>query len=264
MEVELLNVKEFARKKKDEHANEIRSILRKRMYSKNSLASCVCVTYNRPHLLNELLFCFLNQDHENKELIIVNDQKNVEYHYNDSRVKIFNVSERFATLGEKRQFANTKINGDFMFTMDDDDIFFSHHLSTLIDVHLRYIYHDIIAPKKMYLTDDNENIRCDYNNCLLLNGCCVKREYVDKHKFPKINKGEDIMFTNNAKLKFIDYETSLYYRHGIANTYMTKESFDNDFDGYDIMGENGESTYTELIRFKLKPELSEKTKRIYK
>jgi len=229
------------------------------IYEYDSLVSCVCVTYNRPTLLNELLYCFLQQDYENKELIIVNDQKNIDYYYDDSRVKIFNFKERFSSLGAKRNFAHAKVSGKFVFTMDDDDIFYSNHISKLIRFHIAHINDDIVFNRYYFISVDNENVETKINH-LALNGSSIKIGYVNNHSFPEISCGEDIVFIKDAKVSRIDdTQSTFHYRMGMNTPHVSEKDGNGS-----IMYKNMASDDAQNKFIKLVPELSLETKKYYR
>lgn len=223
------------------------------------LASCICVTYNRPNLINEMLYCFLAQDYNNKELIIVNDQANVVYEYNDSRVKIYNLQKRFSTLGEKREYSRSLIDGDFMFVMDDDDIYYSKHISITIKNHLKHLEYDIVGNLYSFYSEDNENI-CISNTFNFFSGTSIKRNYYKNNKFP-IDRScyEDNEFIKNAKtLIFMDNNITFHNRWGMGIRHMSEN------------GDDGNKLYNSIEKnvdviknIKLIPILSEKTKLCY-
>ncbi len=86
--------------------------------------SCQCITYGRPDLLNEAVESFRQQDYAgSKELIILNDHPEVLLSaFADEEVKVFNISSRFRTIGEKRNACCGLCSGDVIFPWDDDDI----------------------------------------------------------------------------------------------------------------------------------------------
>ena len=226
------------------------------------LVSCVCMTYDRPELLNELLFCFLNQDYENKELIILNDQMNVMYKYNDPRVKIFNYSDRFPSLGNKRNRSRELVNGDYIFIMDDDDIYYSNHISRLLNFHLENNEFDIVGNGMCHFSQDNKDIQ-EQPDPLAFNGACIKREYYLTHKFPdKKSAGEDLDYIQDAKvMKTTDDETSWHYRWGLDVWHIS---------GW---GEDGVKSWEfkeyitkvgDLKIVQLKPEISDAVKEYYR
>lgn len=86
--------------------------------------SCQCITYGRPHLLNEAVESFLRQDYEGeKELVILNDHPEVLIEESDlPEVRVFNVGRRFHSIGEKRNACCGLCAGEIIFPWDDDDI----------------------------------------------------------------------------------------------------------------------------------------------
>jgi hypothetical protein len=96
------------------------------------LISCVMPTYGRPSYVNEAVQMFLDQDYPNKELIILNDCVGQIYSYDlapESGVRIFNYSERFSNLGEKRNACIELAKGEYIAVWDDDDIYLPWRLS---------------------------------------------------------------------------------------------------------------------------------------
>jgi glycosyltransferase involved in cell wall biosynthesis len=180
------------------------------------LASCVCVTYNRPQLIGELLYCFLAQDYENKELIIINDQKDIVYVYNDPRVRIYNLQKRFPSLGAKRNYSRTTTKGDFIFTMDDDDLYYSDHISKLINFHLEHPEADIVADYDQEYSEWNNGKHIIQNLGCSFNGSCISKEYWLKTEFPNEKScGEDLDFVKGANVMHIKGDTTFHYRWGL-------------------------------------------------
>lgn len=105
------------------------------------MISCLCLTYNRPSssngviLLQEAVNSFLAQDHEDCELLIVNDTPGQELTVEgtDSRIRVFNLDSRFRTLSDKIQFAINNARGEFLCRWDDDDIHLPWALSYMLD-----------------------------------------------------------------------------------------------------------------------------------
>ena len=97
------------------------------------LISCVCPTFGRPpgrqHLIEEAIQSFLLQDYPNKELIVLNDCPGQELVCNAPEVRVVNVSERFPSLGDKRNAGVALARGDLIATWDDDDISLPWRLS---------------------------------------------------------------------------------------------------------------------------------------
>jgi hypothetical protein len=68
--------------------------------------SCLCLTYGRPHLLEEAVESFLRQRwNGEKELIVVTDHPEQTLVYEHPEVLIVNLNRRLKTLGEKRNLS---------------------------------------------------------------------------------------------------------------------------------------------------------------
>lgn len=93
------------------------------------LISCIMPTYGRPEFVHESLAMFLAQDYENKELLIVNDCPRQEFQCDLPQVRIINCDQRYQSLGEKRNFAISQAQGDWLAVWDDDDIYLPWRLS---------------------------------------------------------------------------------------------------------------------------------------
>jgi hypothetical protein len=98
--------------------------------------SCICPTYNRPPdhrwLLEEAIESFLRQDHQDKELVIVNDCPGQELICEAPGVVVVNVPQRFRSLGEKCNAAVGMSSGTLLVRWDDDDISLPWRLSQAI------------------------------------------------------------------------------------------------------------------------------------
>ena len=96
--------------------------------------SCMCLTYGRPHLLEEAVESFLRQDYKGKkELIVLNDLPDQKLIFDHPEVSIINVSKRFRGMGEKRNACAALCTHDLLFVWDDDDIFLPWRLSYCVE-----------------------------------------------------------------------------------------------------------------------------------
>lgn len=92
--------------------------------------SCICVTYARPHLLEEAIHSFLCQDYSGaKELIVLNDYASQILEFEHPEVQIINLPYRFRTVGEKMNAAVALAQYDLICLWDDDDIVLPHRLA---------------------------------------------------------------------------------------------------------------------------------------
>lgn len=88
-----------------------------------TLVSCIMPTANREKFVPHAIHCFLQQDYPNTELIIVDDGINAVEHLVPihPKIKYTRIPEKFATLGEKRNYACSICMGDIIMHWDDDD-----------------------------------------------------------------------------------------------------------------------------------------------
>jgi len=231
--------------------------------------SCICVTYNRPVLLPELLYCFLQQDYKNKELIIVNDQVNVTYEFDHPEVKIINLDKRFDNLGDKRNYAKRQISsdGEYVFWLDDDDIYYPDHLSFLIKIHEKNLNFDKVEPKFVHFSKNNKLSQLQCRNVGFPTSC-YKRSYVDKTEFLPLAFGSDQPFAQGAKrYKIRDDKVTAHVRWGM-NTHhvsgMSRQIGNKDEQKrvWETIGKRGLINNKKSIT--LVPELRDRTKEYYR
>lgn len=106
------------------------------------LVSCLCLTYARPAHLREAVWCFLQQDWPNKELVIINDHPEplyLERLY--PGVHLHNLPHRLSSLGAKRNYSAEIAQGDYLLTWDDDDLVLPWRISLSM-------HHMLAAPDK--------------------------------------------------------------------------------------------------------------------
>lgn len=85
------------------------------------LVSCLTATYGRYRVLCEAVTCFVEQDYQDKELIILNNHP-VPLVCHLPQVRIINESGH-ASLGDCRNRLLKEAKGEFVRTWDDDDLY---------------------------------------------------------------------------------------------------------------------------------------------
>lgn len=203
------------------------------------LVSCMCPTYGRPILLGESIKCFLDQDYENKELIIINDQVGVSLRMSPlpDNIWIYNHPKRFDSLGQKRNYLKSLVHGEYCCTWDDDDLYVPYRLSESVYFMEMYPECDIIKPKEAFISINNTVYKAAANR--FHTQAIIRRSYIDKTQYPLQSIGEDNVFERNANIKLIDMfpnfwmiyrwhmgETGIYHiSQSPAN--LEKESWDS-------------------------------------
>lgn len=101
--------------------------------------SCLCPTWRRPELLANAIKCFLEQDYPSDrcELIVLDDADQLQTFHcliecdGSGMWEIISVPRRFNSLSEKYNALAGMARGDVLAVWEDDDIYLSHHLSTI-------------------------------------------------------------------------------------------------------------------------------------
>lgn len=156
--------------------------------------SCQCITYKRTEFLEEAIESFLKQDYPGpKELIILNDDEDQTLFFDHPEIKIFNVKERFKTIGEKRNESVKLSSYDFLMPWDDDDIYLPHKISfsvkKILDNNLDYYN----LNQGFYYSIQDKIIDLSVN-LFHANSIYKKEVFLKVEGYPNINKGEDSEF----------------------------------------------------------------------
>jgi len=161
-------------------------------------------THNRRFFINQSVKYFLKQDYDNKELIIIDDGDdpisdivpklaNIFYYKYDDRL----------TIGEKRNIACEKANGDLIAHWDDDDWFSNKRLSTQVKC-LFGSQSDICGFSDLYYYYPSSGSSWLYtykgDDPWIAGGTFVyKRDLWKKHNFSVTNQAEDSIFLKNIQ-----------------------------------------------------------------
>jgi glycosyltransferase involved in cell wall biosynthesis len=155
------------------------------------LVSCLCLTYARPEHLREAVWCFLQQDYPNKEMVIVNDHP--EPIYLDRfypGVHLYNVPHRFPSLGAKRNFSFRIAKGDYLFSWDDDDLVLPWRISLTMRHLLATPDKWVFRPRRAWVSHSNRDYEIkEYGSH---NQTCYRRQAFDHAGgYTEMNTGED-------------------------------------------------------------------------
>jgi glycosyltransferase involved in cell wall biosynthesis len=156
------------------------------------LVSCICPTYNRPpqyqHLLEEAIASFLRQDYPNKELIVLNDCPGQELICDEPGVRVVNVAERFASIGDKLNAAVGLARGELIAPWDDDDISLPWRLSLSLE---RLGDADYFNPRCYWFLDD-EGLHVDHSMGYANNASLFRRAaFEGVGGYPSVSLGPD-------------------------------------------------------------------------
>jgi glycosyltransferase involved in cell wall biosynthesis len=123
--------------------------------------SVVIATYNRLEYLHDALISVLNQSFRDFEVIISDDASQVDikgmiYEFNDSRIRYYR-HEKNLGMGGNKAFALAQAKGEFVASLDDDDMWEPTYLSTLIPI-MTDNPDIIMAACDHYIVDENGTI----------------------------------------------------------------------------------------------------------
>lgn len=91
-------------------------------------------TYGRLPYLNRAVASFLGQDYDDKELVIVNDDRNIQIVCNIPGVTCINLNKKIL-VAQKRNLATQLGYHDLYMPFDDDDIFLPQRISNHVKIH---------------------------------------------------------------------------------------------------------------------------------
>jgi glycosyltransferase involved in cell wall biosynthesis len=162
------------------------------------LVTCIMPTYNRRAFVPQAIRCFLRQDYENAELLIVDDGTDcvADCVPETDRIRYIRL-ERRLTIGAKRNFACEQARGEFIVHWDDDDWYPNDRVSRQVaalrerDISgsSRIYYYDVANSKAWEYRFANSNAAWVGGNTL-----AYRKSYWARHRFPDVQVGEDSRF----------------------------------------------------------------------
>ena len=186
------------------YSNERIWFKRKSTRKKRPLASAICCTFARPRLLEEAIECFLRQDYEPKEMIILNDHPDQELILAQKHpgIRIINAPERYGSLGEKRNAAMAHAKGEYLFVWDDDDLSLPWRMSSSVKLLEQFPEYDGVRGTTSLYSTHNADYR--FFGGIYGQGC-FRRSFCEQVRYEEgISCGEDWRFENAAMMLFVD------------------------------------------------------------
>lgn len=161
--------------------------------------SCMCLTYGRPHVLEEAIESFLRQDYKGeKELLVLNDYADQTLHFDHPEVVVVNTGKRFKTVGEKRNASAALCSHDILFVWDDDDIYLPWRISFSIE---KYDEQKMFFKPSKAMVLNNGKIEGPKSN-LFHSGGCWSRELFDKVRgYKHMGSGQDLEIEHQFEKK---------------------------------------------------------------
>lgn len=187
--------------------------------------SCMCVTYGRTSVVDEVVHSFLLQDYPGeKELIILNDLDGLELKGDFPNVIIYNEKERYKSLGLKTNECIRRCSGEIIMIWDDDDISLANRISVTVNgIKNRGFFK---PSRTLFYTGDKMTL--ETKNIPTCSAAYTKEAWEEVGGFPDIDSGLDQVFEQRLAaqglydLQFIEDEaTSFIYRWFVVPGYHT-------------------------------------------
>lgn len=110
----------------------------------------VTPTYGRLPFLGRLVASFLSQTYQDKELVIINDDVNVNISCDAPNVICINMNKKIL-VGQKRNIATQVGFHDLYMHLDDDDIFLPERIANHVKIHEEHPEIDIYRNEMSYI-----------------------------------------------------------------------------------------------------------------
>jgi hypothetical protein len=150
----------------------------------------VCVTYNRPRQLGQMIRCFERQDYASRQLLILDDAGQYDPTEGPGW-RLLSVAERFPTLGQKRNAAARLVSSDVeaLAVWDDDDLYMPWALRASVAALERAAWS---RPSLVLHPQPDGSLRQHRTGGLFHSGWAYRRDAFDRvGGYPSINNGED-------------------------------------------------------------------------
>lgn len=195
----------------------------------SDLISCICVTRKKVELLKRSIDCFNKQTYQNRELIILYEEDDIETSQFLENVKfsenIILIKEPIfpkKSLGELRNLAILQSNGNFFCQWDDDDWFHPLRLEIQFSFLNKKVTGCILSRWTIY---DYTTQKAYLSNSRAWEGSILcRRDVFDRFEYENKKVGEDTLFIsqllNNYSIQIINRLPFLYiYTYNSKNTW---------------------------------------------
>lgn len=196
----------------------------------------IVTTTKRSNYINEIFNNYLQQDYDNKELIIALHNNSIDIDKFNKKadqypnIKVFQIDEKI-NFGECKNFAFNQTKFDYIAIFDDDDFYAPNYLNQSI-VPFNYTNCDIVGKRTCFMyfegnktlgifAPNNENIFLK-NNYVMDSSMIIKRKVFKQIGFPStkhpaevLTKFQDICFKNNIKIYSTHKFNYVVHRHNI-------------------------------------------------
>lgn len=183
------------------------------MSKSHPLISCICITDSRPIFLKRAIACFEAQNYPNKELVISypkNDQqsRSVVNLLKDTELSVLKMErEQEESVGNARNIAIAKCNGDYICVWDDDDWYHESRLSFQFNSMqtIGFGYNASVLTRVLLFDNTTQKAYVSFSYCWE-NTLLCRKEIILQNQYAHQNKGEDTHI-----IKFLDGKRFLHH-----------------------------------------------------
>lgn len=186
------------------------------------MISVLTLTYKRHHLLEEAIESFLRQNTSYpKEMVVINDNKDVDYVFDHPEVRIINHKNRFPSISAKLKWGFEQCKYDHVYRLDDDDLLAPTGLQLACDDIVNNPDYDVYRAAGFYFFVNNkfERIVSSINN-----GNIYARKYINRIKWPHSSIGEDAEITFHQGANIYESKSgtpTMVYRWGMNTFHLS-------------------------------------------
>lgn len=186
------------------------------------MISILTLTYKRHQFLEEAIHSYLVQQCDfPSEMVVINDNKDVEYVLDHPNVRIVNHKERFPSISAKLKWGMQQCKYDNIYRLDDDDLLAKDGLQKSCKYIIDNPGYDIYRSSGFYFFVNNEFHRWTSN---INNGNIYTKQYIDRIEFPETSIGEDADITFHKggtwwEPKYKD--ATMIYRWGMGTLHIS-------------------------------------------
>jgi len=176
---------------------------------KDPMVSCIMPTYNRSEFINDAITQFLNQDYQNKELIIIDDSPvSIAHLVPESAIINYTYLNEKLDLGSKRNLACEKAKGKIIIHLDDDDFYTSDWVQKQVSFLMEKKLEITGLASPVFYNKDEDNfwqyIYPERERPWVYGATlCYTKEFWQTNRFPATHCGEDNAFVWNDGVKKI-------------------------------------------------------------
>jgi GR25 family glycosyltransferase involved in LPS biosynthesis len=174
-------------------------------YKETPLVSAICITRKRVPYLSRAINDFLEQTYQNKELIIVYDNDDIETEnyllnnfYNYKNIILIK-NDKKLKLGELRNLGIKSSNGKCVIQWDDDDEYHPKRIEIQLKIVQQENYQKACCLSRWIIYDNKTNKKYLSNKYNWEGSICSPKYLLLKYKYPSLSKGEDTIVIDSLK-----------------------------------------------------------------